>query len=493
MDRPAFRRILVPIDGSPSAEAAVGLALHLADGGGSVVFAHAINRAAIIGESVTPYGGDPTVPLELIEQDEGDLFKRETQRAADVGIPATTLSLDGVSYDQIARAAREQQVDAIVMGTRGLGGLARLVGSTAQGVLRLAVVPTIIVRDGDHLAHGRLRCILAAIDESETSRDAAYLAVNLAARDGGSVVFVHVAQSPDDHAAAVAVQFAQEFAHERGVHYDTAIVHGHAADAIRISAEVCHADAIAVGTHGRRGFERLVLGSVAEAVIRESTVPVIVVPTAAARSDGSGSAIAAVESDADELADEPRKSVVPVPVVRQSVSYVGTVHAEIIANCPFSIAGEYASDYLKDAERGNRVSVLRAGPLGHRVTLGFRFRTDTTEPGRPHDEILLDWSAGTAWLPNFRGTLRMRINGERTRLILDGNYAPPGGPLGVLFDAIGGSRMARATANDLLRRIAGALEDEEILWEKRLAVRRTVPRGVANLMDDASHDGAGIL
>jgi nucleotide-binding universal stress UspA family protein len=117
------------------------------------------------------------------------------------------------------------------------------------------------------------------------------LAVNLASRDGGSVVFVHVAQSPDDHAAAVAVNFAQEYAHEKGVLYDTAIVHGDAAaEAIRISAEVCHADAIAVGSHGRRGFERLVLGSVAEAVIRESTMPVIVVPTAAAQSDGSGSA-----------------------------------------------------------------------------------------------------------------------------------------------------------------------------------------------------------
>jgi len=293
MDRPAFRRILVPIDGSPSAEAAVGLALHLADGGGSVVFAHAINRAAVIGESVTPYGaGDPTVAIGPLEDDESDLFKREMQRAADIGIPATTLSLDGVSYDQIARAAREEHVDAIVMGTRGLGGLASLlVGSTAQGVLRRSVVPTIVVRDGGQVVPGRLRCILAAIDESETSRDAAYLAVNLASRDGGSVVFVHVAQSPDDNAAAVAVKFAQEYAHERGVQHDTAIVHcDSAADAIRISAKVCHADAIAVGTHGRSGFERLVLGSVAEAVIRESTVPVIVVPTAAARSNGSGSA-----------------------------------------------------------------------------------------------------------------------------------------------------------------------------------------------------------
>jgi nucleotide-binding universal stress UspA family protein len=95
------------------------------------------------------------------------------QRAADVGIPATTLSLDGVSYDQIVRAAREEHVDAIVMGTRGLGGLARLlVGSTAQGVLRRSVVPTIVVRDGGPVAPGRFRCILAAIDESETSRDA---------------------------------------------------------------------------------------------------------------------------------------------------------------------------------------------------------------------------------------------------------------------------------------------------------------------------------
>jgi hypothetical protein len=150
------------------------------------------------------------------------------------------------------------------------------------------------------------------------------------------------------------------------------------------------------------------------------------------------------------------------------VRYAGIVHAEILANCPFSVADKYASEYLSDAEREDGGTVLRAGLRRHRVTLGFGLRSDATEPGRPHDEILLHWSAGTAWLPNFRGTLRMRINGERTRLILDGNYAPPGGPLGVLFDVIGGSRIAGATANDLLRRIARALEDKEILWEERL-------------------------
>ena len=54
------------------------------------------------------------------------------------------------------------------------------------------------------------------------------------------------------------------------------------------------------------------------------------------------------------------------------MGYVGTLHAEIQANCSFSVAGEYASDYLKDAERGSDGAVLRAGPLGHRGRLPRR-------------------------------------------------------------------------------------------------------------------------
>jgi hypothetical protein len=148
------------------------------------------------------------------------------------------------------------------------------------------------------------------------------------------------------------------------------------------------------------------------------------------------------------------------------VTYVGTVHAEVLANCPFSIAGEYASEYFKEAERGGDGAVLHAGPLGHRVTVRFGLRTDVTEPGRPHDEILLHWSAGTAWLPDLVGTLRMRIENANTRLLLDGSYVPPGGPLGGLFDAIAGRRVARATADDVLRRLARALEERELLWRK---------------------------
>ncbi len=53
------------------------------------------------------------------------------------------------------------------------------------------------------------------------------------------------------------------------------------ADTILQAAQEWNVDMIVVGTHGRRGLSRLVLGSVAEAVLRRSTVPVVVVPTAA--------------------------------------------------------------------------------------------------------------------------------------------------------------------------------------------------------------------
>jgi len=51
------------------------------------------------------------------------------------------------------------------------------------------------------------------------------------------------------------------------------------ADVILRQAKKCHADLIVLGTHGRRGMSRLVMGSDAEGVIREATVPVLLVRT----------------------------------------------------------------------------------------------------------------------------------------------------------------------------------------------------------------------
>jgi nucleotide-binding universal stress UspA family protein len=56
------------------------------------------------------------------------------------------------------------------------------------------------------------------------------------------------------------------------------IVEGDAAEALVAAADERKATLLVIGTHGRRGLRRLVLGSVAEGVVRRSDVPVLVVP-----------------------------------------------------------------------------------------------------------------------------------------------------------------------------------------------------------------------
>jgi nucleotide-binding universal stress UspA family protein len=62
---------------------------------------------------------------------------------------------------------------------------------------------------------------------------------------------------------------------------DTSMVSEDVAERIQLSALECHADLIVMGTHGRRGFRRLVLGSVAERVVRGAPCPVLLIPSRA--------------------------------------------------------------------------------------------------------------------------------------------------------------------------------------------------------------------
>jgi len=148
--------------------------------------------------------------------------------------------------------------------------------------------------------------------------------------------------------------------------------------------------------------------------------------------------------------------------------YTGSIHAERLANCPYSIAQEYAEEYLREAESGSDALVVYAGPIGKRVAVRFGRQTDTTDDGRVHEAIDLRWSVTTPLLPQFRGILRLRIAGTQTRLILDGRYEPPGGMFGTLFDRVIGNRIAASTANTLLDRIARALTSREVAWRQRV-------------------------
>ena len=144
-----------------------------------------------------------------------------------------------------------------------------------------------------------------------------------------------------------------------------------------------------------------------------------------------------------------------------SASYEGIVHAERYTICPFSSAQAYAEDFLRESGE----AIVVAGPLRRRVAFRFRTRFDTAELGRAHEEIVLNWSAGTTFLPDFSGILRLRIALPGTLLVLDGHYVPPGRNFGAFFDRIVGKRIARVSCDSLLTRL------EKVLAERQRASR----------------------
>jgi hypothetical protein len=146
------------------------------------------------------------------------------------------------------------------------------------------------------------------------------------------------------------------------------------------------------------------------------------------------------------------------------------VTAEVTADCPFSVAEEYAQAFLQSAQADTGEFAMRVpirflpGFVRHRVTMTFELHVDLAERGRKHDEIDVRWKAGTPFLPDFCGTVRFRIAGVRMLVRVDGAYRAPFGLIGELFDALVGAHIAHASATDFAARIGSYLEVRQRSW-----------------------------
>ena len=114
-----------------------------------------------------------------------------------------------------------------------------------------------------------------------------------------------------------------------------------------------------------------------------------------------------------------------------------------------------------------RLGIPMRGTLRRHVVVHFSRRPDRLESGRIHDEIAFAWTTRSIWLPDLEGVLRFRIETLRTRALVHGEYAPPFGPLGRLFDGAIGRRLASATLHELLDRLAQILEAQYRAFQLR--------------------------
>lgn len=144
--------------------------------------------------------------------------------------------------------------------------------------------------------------IVVAIDGSRTSRRAFEAALELAATHGAVLQPYYVVENapvyydmPGYDPSVLRDELADQGAKlgdealaamkQRGVQGDVAIGEASSVDDVAElvikAAAAFNADLLVMGTHGRKGFQRLILGSVAERCLRQATLPVLLIPSAA--------------------------------------------------------------------------------------------------------------------------------------------------------------------------------------------------------------------
>ncbi len=312
-------RILAPTDFSPGAEVACRLAAQLAmrAEAGLTVF-HAIP------------GTDLAQQMESGKTQVGiltDCRERLREWFAAV-VPAELRSflttefkvIVGEPTPGIARAAKVSGASLILMATQGRTGLAHLLmGSVTQAVLRTLPVPVLALRPGQaEMPLTTVQRILWATDLSPVSEAAWPYVLTLADLLAAEVVMLHAVRPAElaglaDHPVPPPKGWMERYltpleqelerraraVESLGLRARGKIVVGVPAEVIVTEAQGEQADLIVMGTHGRTGLSHVLLGSVAEAVIRKAVCPVLTVQVkqqSEARERDTGGASAQAET-----------------------------------------------------------------------------------------------------------------------------------------------------------------------------------------------------
>ncbi|HEY1296942.1 MAG TPA: universal stress protein [Chloroflexota bacterium] len=256
-----LQQILVPLDTSDGAEAALPIARVLA------ASTNAVLNLVAVSADVEP-GGTRDLCAYL---DDVAALERV------FGFEVRTILRMGDPGEAILMLERELDIDLIVMATHGRSGLGRvLLGSVADQVTQASKAPVVLLRPGER-STDRLRTILVPIDGTPGGALALSVAVPLARTSDSRIVLLHASLSDPRAAETYANRVAAQLL-RAGLHAEGRGWLGLPETSIVASADEIDADLIVMSTHGRRGPLRAILGSVADEVVRKCQRPVLLVP-----------------------------------------------------------------------------------------------------------------------------------------------------------------------------------------------------------------------
>lgn len=281
--------IVVATDFSENADRALQWAIALARSHqASIVLVHAI---------------EPTLAaIDFLKGPVNDEIRKRLDRAqkacSDSQVNSSVEHNLGKPWEVILAVAMKNNADLIVTGTRGRTGYKRvLLGSTADRLIRTSPLPVLVVHPQDQVPTGGIRRILVPVDFSEESSLATSMAARLLAgrKGGGEIILLHAIEllvewpTPDmptvmprywDDAEATAKRQLESIAasmRSDQLKVEVRTFRGYPPDAIDLECKSGGFDLIAMGTRGKGGLERFMLGSVAERVLHHASCPVITV------------------------------------------------------------------------------------------------------------------------------------------------------------------------------------------------------------------------
>jgi nucleotide-binding universal stress UspA family protein len=279
-----YTRILVATGGSPWSNAAVSSAIAISAHTGAelCVLTVLVNSGMMLNPDML---GDGTVVTEIIERDGQETLAHAVAQAAEAGVACEAFSSWGNVQETILWLATQQQCDLIIVGSRGLSGLKRLMlGSTANAVAAKASQPVLVVKQPVSSAAPFGHRVLVATGGSPWSDAAVEYALRLAQTQHLELCILHVdqgrSQRGDDPAASEGkhlLSMAETRAAMAGVTYEGVLADGPVPEAILQTAAEKQCGAIILGSRGLTGWKRLMVGSIANAVTAKSTVPVLLV------------------------------------------------------------------------------------------------------------------------------------------------------------------------------------------------------------------------
>lgn len=301
-----IQNIIVPIDFSKLSIEAIQIAKQLARRlSASIHLAH-VRHLNYATDFVVP--APPIVPFAFMtyEQNAEQTALKELKKvASDCGVSSAKCDVLGgaPAFDEICRLAQTIPADLVVMPTHGRTGLKHVfLGSTAERIVQHSSCPVLVTRGNALQANNgsrfRVKTILVPVDFSSCSREGLRYAIAFAKEFGGKIILLHATYLgyvySSEGTAIYDIPGLQEAARKTAerkmgefvravnfgsVKYETVFTEGSPVLDICAFAKDHDVDLIVTSTHGFTGFTHVLIGSIAEQVVRHAPCSVLVVPS----------------------------------------------------------------------------------------------------------------------------------------------------------------------------------------------------------------------